>query len=386
MTTTTSEVLRLPFQATSTNEQFGAFSGVAATWDNDVQGDRFQRGAFAATIADARRKAKARDGEVLFVVCWQHNKTDAGPIGAITSATETDRGLEVTGWIDLSNKQGQRAYSGLKKGYITDLSVAFIVRKSHYEGRVRVITGVELIEISVVTFGAQPGARVTGVKLDIKDIEVKMERMLAQLRFREQRSTRMNDDFDNKYGRPHLPTPGSQRDGMDDSDDERFALRRDRPQYFGGATAQEPPEDFESREAFERELRATRRADDPVLGLLEPGSKQYNREIELRRKQKEEKRRAQAEAQAAEQREQAERQAMMNRDTFTPKQFAEANLLDEGWCEGFFAYWIDSGRITPVNPDTNEVSLKDLQFMVRNSAQLLEPQLLRAARKRQEKK
>lgn len=353
----TQEVLRLPFQATSTNEQLGEFSGIAANWNIDLQQSRFQRGAFIATIAEAQKKAKSRNGEVLFVLLWQHNKTDAGPIGGITSAVETDRGLEVTGFIDLTGKSGQRAYSGLKKGYLSDLSVAFIPRQSHYEGTVRVISKVELIEISIVTFGAQPGARVTNVKtLDIKDVELKMERILAQLRFREERSEKMKDDYD-----------------MDDDADERFAPRRERPQYFGGSTIKlndypngvvlyQEGEPGETMQDVVKEMEADLRRDDDLYQLH---GRAYERELQARKKAREERQRLQREALAAEKAEQEKKRAMMSRDTLTPRQFAEETGLDEPFVRNRFNAWIQAGLVTPLDEATLTLSREDAYRMAK---------------------
>jgi hypothetical protein len=95
---------------------------------------------------------------------WQHDRRE--PIGVWTDITEDEKGLRVTGRLVLETDFGAKAYALLKAGALDGLSVGFHIVKSVRDAsrNVRRITEVDLREISLVTFGAMPGALIDGVK------------------------------------------------------------------------------------------------------------------------------------------------------------------------------------------------------------------------------
>ena len=132
------------------------FAGYAALFDVvDRGGDVVRPGAFAG--ADARTVP----------LLWQHDP--ARPIGVVESAEEDARGLRVVARLSGSSATATEAAALLREGAVSGLSFGYRVQASEPgpPGRggapIRVLTAVELVEVSVVTLPMQPGARVIAV-------------------------------------------------------------------------------------------------------------------------------------------------------------------------------------------------------------------------------
>jgi uncharacterized protein len=137
------------------------FAGYAALFDIvDRGGDRISAGAFAATLA------KARGGGVPLL--WQHDA--ARPVGVIDQLIEDERGLRVAGRVTASSATAREVAALLRDGTVRGLSFGYRVRGSQAAppGRggqpVRLLTALDLIEVSLVTRPMQPGARVFTVQ------------------------------------------------------------------------------------------------------------------------------------------------------------------------------------------------------------------------------
>jgi len=92
----------------------GSFEGYASVFGVvDSHGTVFDRGAFTKTI-------KERKGWLPIV--WMHKPDE--PIGRAI-VTEDERGLHVKGQLDLDVQRGAEINSGMKKGYITEMSHSF---------------------------------------------------------------------------------------------------------------------------------------------------------------------------------------------------------------------------------------------------------------------
>jgi HK97 family phage prohead protease len=136
----------------------GEFTGIAATWDTDRDGERFSRGDFAETLTSWRKRG------ALPPLLWQHDRNE--PVGVLIAAAETEIGLEITGRIALSTNNGKRAYELLKTGPgALSLSVGFRAKKSA-DG---LFQSVDWMELSLVSMPAQPGAVITNVKQAFPD-------------------------------------------------------------------------------------------------------------------------------------------------------------------------------------------------------------------------
>ena len=131
-------------------------TGYAATFHAvDAQADAIRPGAFARTLVE-------RAGRV--PLCWQHDITE--PIGRITALREDAHGL----WFAADLAATRRAADALaliERGALRECSIGFLPRRlaadpprGPHATRVRVITALDLIEISLVTLAANPGARV----------------------------------------------------------------------------------------------------------------------------------------------------------------------------------------------------------------------------------
>ena len=117
------------------------FAGYAAVFDRvDRGGDVVRRGAFGAPGA--------------VPLLWQHG---GAPVGVIERVAEDARGLRVIGRIDDARLAGL-----VKAGAVDGLSFGYRVRGSR-TGRVRELTALDLVEVSLVAQPMQPLARVHAV-------------------------------------------------------------------------------------------------------------------------------------------------------------------------------------------------------------------------------
>ena len=132
----------------------GIFSGYASVFNRvDTQKDIIAPGAFSDSLK--RRKV---------ALLWQHNSKD--PIGKILRLTENSFGLFVTAQLNLELLKAREVYSLLKKEIINSLSIGYRVVTSRRDKRsgIRIITKIDLWEISLVTFPANDKAKVSNVK------------------------------------------------------------------------------------------------------------------------------------------------------------------------------------------------------------------------------
>lgn len=97
---------------------------------------------------------------------WQHDPQK--PIGIWDVVQPDAFGLFVKGRLLLDVYHAKQAYILLKAGAVEGLSIGFNPLKSHYDPhrKARIITELDLHEISLVTFAANPRAKVTQVKAD----------------------------------------------------------------------------------------------------------------------------------------------------------------------------------------------------------------------------
>ncbi|MFT3724648.1 MAG: HK97 family phage prohead protease [Hyphomonadaceae bacterium] len=134
-------------------DETGKFSGYASVWDSaDSYGDVIRKGAFAKTIKRMRP-----------ALLWQHDPGQ--PIGKWTSVSEDERGLRVEGKLVLETRQGAEALALLRADALNGLSIGFrTLRSERGPNGGRIITEIELPEVSLVTMPAATKARVDSVK------------------------------------------------------------------------------------------------------------------------------------------------------------------------------------------------------------------------------
>lgn len=136
-----------------TVEGYGSVFGQRDNYD-----DVIQPGAFSASLAQHRANG------TMPAMLWQHDPEE--PIGVWSEMTEDERGLMVRGRLVLESERGRAAHALLKAGALNGLSIGFMAKQWAYdrETEVRTLTEIDLWEVSMVTFPAQPKARVTSVK------------------------------------------------------------------------------------------------------------------------------------------------------------------------------------------------------------------------------
>ncbi len=147
-----------------TSDNQGEFKGYASVFNGvDSVKDTILPGAFKKTLRQKRNPS-------MFV---NHDSYNV-PVGDWIKLKEDDKGLEVTGKIDLNHKDGITVYSALKRGAMDALSIGFRIPKNGAEENddgSRTISEIDLKEISIVNFPADEAARIAVVKADILKLE-----------------------------------------------------------------------------------------------------------------------------------------------------------------------------------------------------------------------
>lgn len=147
-----------------------SFEGYGAVFGNvDSYGDVIEPGAFAATLADARKSGRwpamlAQHGGMALTA------DDMMPIGVWTDMAEDGKGLYVQGVL-ADTQRGRDAYTLMKmqpRAAINGLSIGYVAREFEMGTKPgaprRRLKSVDLMEVSLVTFPANPKARVAAVK------------------------------------------------------------------------------------------------------------------------------------------------------------------------------------------------------------------------------
>jgi hypothetical protein len=134
--------------------QKGRIAGYASYFNNvDRLHDRVAPGAFQLSLKSAKRQGRMPK------MLWQHDPKQ--PIGVWTRLYEDERGLYAEGRLTLGVGKADEAFLLLKEGAIDGLSIGFRTLKATQDKgfKTRTLLEVDLIEISLVTFGANTLAR-----------------------------------------------------------------------------------------------------------------------------------------------------------------------------------------------------------------------------------
>ncbi len=137
----------------------GVFTGYASVFGKlDSQDEIVAPGAFARSLQQWRKQGRGP------AMLWMHDP--AQPIGLWLSVMEDANGLAVEGRLALRTQKGGEAYELLQMGALTGLSIGYRVVASKIDAarKARILTDVDLFEISLVTFPANDAARVSEVK------------------------------------------------------------------------------------------------------------------------------------------------------------------------------------------------------------------------------
>ena len=147
-------------------------SGYASLFGAVDQGnDVVEAGAYAASLSTLTAKgARVK-------MLWQHDP--AQPIGIWDEVREDAKGLWVKGRLLDAVEKGREAIALIQAGAIDGLSIGYRTRKAtkNTKGQ-RLLTELELWEVSLVTFPMLPSARITG-KSEDTDLDRSLRDMAA---------------------------------------------------------------------------------------------------------------------------------------------------------------------------------------------------------------
>ena len=159
-----------PFEIKAVEED-GIFEGRGSVFGNvDSYKEIVAPGAFTDTLA--AWKAQNRLPPVL----WQHRSGE--PIGPHTDMEERADGLYVKGQLLVNDVQrAKEARALMKAKAVNGLSIGFVTREDTYDRvtGIRTLKKVDLWEVSVVTFPANPAAQISSVKSAIDGIQTYAE-------------------------------------------------------------------------------------------------------------------------------------------------------------------------------------------------------------------
>lgn len=143
----------------------GKFAGYGSVFGvKDSYNDIVEKGAFAASL-----DRMSRDGEFVRML-WQHNWDE--PIGVYPVLKEDDHGLYNEGELVMEVQRAKEAHALMKRGALRGMSIGYVPKVSEVDKKsgITVLKEVDLWEISLVTFPANPAAKVTQVR-SVRDFE-----------------------------------------------------------------------------------------------------------------------------------------------------------------------------------------------------------------------
>jgi HK97 family phage prohead protease len=141
---------KLEIKATLSVTDTGEIIGNAWPFDSaDSVGDIVRKGAFGTILSD-------------LPILYQHRPSDL--VGTWTEVKETDKGLEVKGHLHLDQPRARSVRAMLISGLVSGLSIGFRTKSATTQGRNRIISALDLAEISLVQDPSHPRARINSIK------------------------------------------------------------------------------------------------------------------------------------------------------------------------------------------------------------------------------
>lgn len=136
----------------------GTFTGHAAVFGERNSFNEIVRpGAFARTLLE--HHARSTHPPML----WSHRSDEI--IGVWTDLREDATGLAVTGKLVTETARGKEAHALLKAGALNGLSIGFRARQQERGANgIRILTDIELVEISLVALPSAGSARIKQVR------------------------------------------------------------------------------------------------------------------------------------------------------------------------------------------------------------------------------
>ena len=141
---------KLEIKASITVDDAGTITGMAWPFGSaDSSNDLIIKGAFSFAVPE-------------LPMLYGHNPDDL--IGSWTEAQETADGLVTKGKLHMEQPRARAVHGLIKGGLVTGLSIGFKTKASTKQGRNRVISALDLYEISVVRNPLHPRARIISAK------------------------------------------------------------------------------------------------------------------------------------------------------------------------------------------------------------------------------
>lgn len=150
------------FKADAVNDD-GTFSGYGSVFGNV---DSYREIVAPGAFKDSLKEIKA-SGDPLPAL-WQHDPSK--PIGGYSSLAEDDHGLKVEGFLLVNDVPlAKEAHALMQRRVVKGLSIGYYVLADTYDEkeRVRTLTKLDLVEVSIVTFPANAEAQIDAVKAAI---------------------------------------------------------------------------------------------------------------------------------------------------------------------------------------------------------------------------
>lgn len=148
------------FEVKAIDAEKRTFTGLAATWDEDLGGDVIEKGSFKKTISEWKA-----GGKVMPLIDQHNYGSVRSVVGKMTAASETDAGLECDFEI-IDGPDGDEVLRRVKGGFVDGLSIGYEAVKWEMEeadnfwGRIRRLKEVRLVEVSVVIWPMNPNATI----------------------------------------------------------------------------------------------------------------------------------------------------------------------------------------------------------------------------------
>ena len=164
---------KLEIKAAITVDDTGTITGMAWPFGSaDSSNDIITKGAFNFVSSD-------------LPILFQHNPADL--IGNWTEMAETADGLVVKGQLHMNQPRARTVLGMIKSNLISGLSIGFKTKSSTKQGRNRIISALDLFEISVVRNPMHPRARIISAKSENTALAVAeiINRATAALRTKE---------------------------------------------------------------------------------------------------------------------------------------------------------------------------------------------------------
>lgn len=134
-------------------DEQGRFTGYAATFGNvDKGGDLIEPGAFTKTLQEMK---------VVPILAY-HDTTR--PVGVSVTMVQDAKGLRVEGQLALEVQDARELYALMQIGAVKAMSIGYYAIQKKWQGPVRHLQELKLVEFSLVVFPMNDNAIVTDVK------------------------------------------------------------------------------------------------------------------------------------------------------------------------------------------------------------------------------